>query len=320
MDGSPNIRDGMEETTKTKAFNWARLCAVVLAVPTVGLLLLHVSNSSSPEGAGYAFGLCVVAFAIAFVVIRGDRRKQWRVPVALGIALLTLVTARARDVVGSSDDRNAARIIANARSRDDVDRAIRENPDNTLLRLVGATMAVKDESGRRLQELLEGSDDKELDQDFRQADLPSLQRYMAALRAVESNMPKVRDGVARIFDDQLDAVKAAADRIVPDVRTRDSFMKGFEKGRGREIEAWGRYIAAHDAVLTAHGKQVAFLIEINGRYAWDAKQGSIRFRQSDDLEKYNEHANAVASADAKMQAARAELEALTQWPPKSASR
>src|SRR5215468_7403074 len=146
----------------------ATVCTAVLAVATLGLIgvCAAVIFHFSPHGTGYVIGewlgAFLVALLIASLVMRRDSTRPWRVPIALAVALLVLLVSRVGDVRASIEDVKAQKILAAVTSLDELDKVIKENPDNALMRTLGATMAAKRESGRRLQKLLEDYDDKDL--------------------------------------------------------------------------------------------------------------------------------------------------------------
>jgi hypothetical protein len=82
------------------------------------------------------------------------------------------------------------------------------------------------------------------------------------------------------------------------------------KAAGKETEAFKRYLEAKVKVLDAGSKQVAFLININGRHKWDSQVNRMAFSRDDDLQAYNKYADDLASAVADLQRTKAEIDAL----------
>ncbi len=301
--------------------DWAKLCTVALSVATAAFVWVCASYiyQFSSDGVSYLigqwFGTVAVSALIAFVGMRGQESRKWRVPAALAVALAFLVTARTKDIVASMDMKAGADILANVKSIEDLNKAIKENPDNLLMRVIKAGMLATQETEQRLQAVIESLNGKELDLDVRQPDLPSLQRQQSELRKAENNVVAAQSKLSQIFDDQLSAVRTAVNYVTTDDNLRASYIKGFARAADKRAEVWKRYLEALINTLHALDRQVAFLISVNGRYEWNPQLGRIVFHQNDDLQAFISRTNELGSAIAEMEGTQAEIDALTQFHP-----
>jgi hypothetical protein len=226
----------------------------------------------------------------------------------VAVALWHLVVENTKGVVASTDVRAATNILANVKTLEDLNKAINENPDNQLMHLLKVSMSVKQQADQRVQALLESLDDKELD--FRQVDFNSLQRLLNKLRKEKSNTVTAQSKLPQIFDEELSAVRSAVNKVSAEEKLRASVTDNFVKIAGKETETFKRYLEAKVKVINAGSKQVAFLININGRYKWDSQVGRLAFSRDDDLQAYNKYADDMTSAVAELERTKAEVDAL----------
>jgi hypothetical protein len=241
------------------------------------------------ETVGYLLGEWLPPFALAaafvFGALRGKESRKWRLAAVVAVALSDLVVANTKDVIASTDVRAAANILANVKTLEDLNKAINKNPDNQLMQLLKVSMSVKQQTGQRVQALLESLDDKELD--FRQVDLNSLRRLLSNLTKAKSNTVAAKSKLLQIFDEELRAVRSAVNKVSAEENLRSSVTDYFVKTAGKETEAFKRDLEAKVKVINAGSKQVAFLININGRYKWDSQVNRMAFSRDDDLQAYN---------------------------------
>jgi hypothetical protein len=264
------------------------------------------------ETVGYLLGEWLPPFALAaafvFGALRGKESRKWRLAAVVAVALWHLVVENTKGVVASTDVKAATNILANVKTLEDLNKAINENPDNQLMHLLKVSMSVKQQADQRVQALLESLDDKELD--FRQVDFNSLQRLLNKLRKEKSNTVTAQSKLPQIFDEELSAVRSAVNKVSAEEKLRASVTDNFVKIAGKETETFKRYLEAKVKVINAGSKQVAFLININGRYKWDSQVGRLAFSRDDDLQAYNKYADDMTSAVAELERTKAEVDAL----------
>ncbi len=242
--------------------------------------------------------------------------KRRRPLIALGLA--AVVHAIGPTTVTATDHyaKEASELLSTARTFDDINKVIRENPGNPVLKILGAITPIQQETGRKVQQLFAEIEDKDVPrvEAIPTADLAFLRRIDAALQRTKANVASAGRQLDRLYEDQLKRVSETL-RTFGNERRAGPSVTNFDKVRENEIDTLKRFLSAHSDLYGAIHDLVLFLIRANGGYSYDPNARGLVFQNKDRSATYNKLVDRIVAAGQHYESVQNEVARLSEFRP-----
>jgi hypothetical protein len=272
-------------------FAWLSVLAFVLAMETSLSTLIY---GNSAYGVAYLFGQFAFACGVAAILTLPWRGRTYRAASLLAIAGIIAIVGNATDLLSYFEVQEARTALKSVRDPGQIDRALKENPSNLLLRVYAEAFRLGQEAQHRVEQLSNEIEPVGLAQEpnYASATRAELQKYLADLRAAEANASSATIKFIAILEEEREGIQAFAKSVQLRDRLMRDVLVGVDGRHARATEFARKMFPARAEFYRAAGDTIAILIEQFGNYKLDA-DGRLVFLDTSVVGRFNSALEAV---------------------------
>jgi GYF domain 2 len=267
----PREQGAAKRVQKNTRGRVAFLIALVIVL-VLGAILNSIIYDNSAEGIAFLAGEFASAALILYLLSLPWRRSTYRnaIVVLIGALVVGLSNGqKLRDGIAAREGRTALQV---ARTPEQIDKALEQNPSNVFLQVVAAANKAAQETVRLTDKLTDEIEPPSLskDIDFARAGRADLEAYQRDLKAAEANATAAMPRYLALLKDEHNRVENFAQTLSVDKGVVRDLLNGVDKRHELSTAFMSKMLAARAELYRALGSYVAILMEQFGNYKVDA--------------------------------------------------
>jgi hypothetical protein len=168
-----------------------------------------------------------------------------------------------RNVPNDVGLRDAVAILKDLRESSQIDRVVKDNPSNVFLLLIAEIRRASQETGRRIEKLIDEIEPPTLPKElnYAMASRAQLEAYRLDLKAAEANAMAAMSRYEAILESEHEKVEVVVRLLDIDDRYIRAALSGIDKRQAQSKDITSKMLSANAEFYRATGDCIAFLIE-----------------------------------------------------------
>jgi hypothetical protein len=168
-----------------------------------------------------------------------------------------------RNVPNDVGLRDAVAILKDLRESSQIDRVVKDNPSNVFLLLIAEIRRASQETGRRIEKLIDEIEPPTLPKELNYAiaSRAQLEAYRLDLKAAEANAMAAMSRYEALLESEHEKVEVVVRLLDIDDRYIRAALSGIDKRQAQSKDITSKMLSANAEFYRATGECIAFLIE-----------------------------------------------------------
>jgi hypothetical protein len=168
-----------------------------------------------------------------------------------------------RNVPNDVGLRDAVAILKDLREPSQIDRVVKDNPSNVFLLLIAEIRRASQETGRRIEKLIDEIKPPTLPKELNyvMASRAQLEAYRLDLKAAEANAMAAMSRYEALLESEHEKVEVVVRLLDIDERYIRATLSGIDKRQAQSKDITSKMLSANAEFYRATGECIAFLIE-----------------------------------------------------------
>jgi GYF domain 2 len=321
LERMPTLSNEVEPTEQDAAIKLAkatrrRMVSLValVAVVVLGSIFSNLIFVRPLEGIAYLAGEFVVYAGVLFLLSLPWRHSTYRGAIVILLAALGVGLSNGQKLLDSFAVKEVKTTLQQARTPEQIEKALEQNPSNPLLQIIAAANKAAQESVRLGEKLSNEIEPPSLtkDIDFARAGRADLEAYHRDLKAAEANATAAMPRYLALLKDERNRVESFAQTLSVDKGVVRDLLNGVDKRHERSTAFTSKMLMARAELYHALGSYLEILIEQSGKYKVDAN-GRLVFSSQPIADRYNDVSRQVSAATNRLAELEEERKKLIQF-------
>jgi hypothetical protein len=192
-----------------------------------------------------------------------------------------------RNVPNDVGLRDAVAILKDLREPSQIDRVVKDNPSNVFLLLIAEIRRASQETGRRIEKLIDEIEPPTLPKELNYAiaSRTQLEAYRLDLKAAEANAMAAMSRYEALLESEHEKVEVVVRLLDIDDRYIRAALSGIDKRQAQSKDITSKMLSANAEFYRATGECIAFLIEqfehykvsTNGHFMFSSQSNADRY-------------------------------------------
>jgi hypothetical protein len=192
-----------------------------------------------------------------------------------------------RNVPNDVGLRDAVAILKDLREPSQIDRVVKDNPSNVFLLLIAEIRRASQETGRRIEKLIDEIEPPTLPKELNYAiaSRAQLEAYRLDLKAAEANAMAAMSRYEALLESEHEKVEVVVRLLDIDDRYIRAALSGIDKRQAQSKDITSKMLSANAEFYRATGECIAFLIEqfehykvsTNGHFMFSSQSNADRY-------------------------------------------
>jgi hypothetical protein len=193
-----------------------------------------------------------------------------------------------RNVPNDVGLRDAVAILKDLREPSQIDRVVKDNPSNVFLLLIAEIRRASQETGRRIEKLIDEIEPPTLPKELNYAiaSRAQLEAYRLDLKAAEANAMAAMSRYEALLESEHEKIEVVVRLLDIDDRYIRAALSGIDKRQAQSKDITSKMLSANAEFYRATGECVAFLIEqfehykvsTNGHFMFASQSNADRYK------------------------------------------
>jgi GYF domain 2 len=295
-EAQPSEQDAAKRVQKNTRGRVSFLIALVILL-VLGAFLSSIIYGNSAEGIGFLAGEFIGAAFILYLISWPWRRSTYRNAIVVLVAALSVGLSNGQKILDGIAAREGRTALQNARTPEQIEKALEQNPSNPLLQLIAEANKAAQETVRLGEKLSNEIEPPSLTQDldFARVGRADLEAYYRDLKAAEANATAAMPRYLALLNDERNRVESFAQTLSIDKGVVRDLLNGVDMRHERSTAFTSKMLTARAELYRALGSSVAILIEQFGKYKVDAN-GRFLFSSQSIADQFNDAFGQVTAA------------------------